>query len=232
MNTASSAGPMSCGRSNQPAGRRSAVGDDPRDDGADEHERGDDEVLGDAPLAQVEGVEAEQQVGDDEQRQRPAPRSPSPSRAARRSAGSPRSTNHRSIPASSSTATPDRTGPPPSECPPVEPRGTRLQSVTRVASGGGAAVGMASMARILVTEEIADGGLDRLRAAGHEVDVRAGLSPDELLDGRRRRPRPDHPLGDARSPTTCSPPAATCSSSAGPASASTTSTSTPPPAAA
>ena len=38
------------------------------------------------------------------------------------------------------------------------------------------------MARILVTEEIADGGLDRLRAAGHEVDVRAGLSPDELLD--------------------------------------------------
>ncbi len=38
------------------------------------------------------------------------------------------------------------------------------------------------MARILVTEEIADGGLDRLRAAGHEVDVRLGLSPSELLD--------------------------------------------------
>src|SRR4051812_27611705 len=38
------------------------------------------------------------------------------------------------------------------------------------------------MARILVTEEIADGGLDRLRAAGHEVDVRHGLSPTELLD--------------------------------------------------
>ena len=38
------------------------------------------------------------------------------------------------------------------------------------------------MARILVTEEIADGGLDRLRAAGHEVDVRHGLSPAELLD--------------------------------------------------
>lgn len=37
------------------------------------------------------------------------------------------------------------------------------------------------MARILVTEEIADGGLDRLRADGHEVDVRLGLSPDELL---------------------------------------------------
>ena len=37
------------------------------------------------------------------------------------------------------------------------------------------------MARVLVTEEIADGGLDRLRAAGHEVDVQLGLSPDELL---------------------------------------------------
>src|SRR5215213_3902236 len=37
------------------------------------------------------------------------------------------------------------------------------------------------MARILVTEQIADGGLDRLRAAGHEVDVRQGLSPVELL---------------------------------------------------
>jgi D-3-phosphoglycerate dehydrogenase / 2-oxoglutarate reductase len=38
------------------------------------------------------------------------------------------------------------------------------------------------MARILVTEEIADGGLDRLRAAGHDVDVRLGLSAAELLD--------------------------------------------------
>jgi D-3-phosphoglycerate dehydrogenase len=38
------------------------------------------------------------------------------------------------------------------------------------------------MARILVTEEIADSGLDRLRAAGHEVDVRHGLSPSELLE--------------------------------------------------
>ena len=38
------------------------------------------------------------------------------------------------------------------------------------------------MARVLVTEEIAEGGLDRLRAAGHDVDVRLGLSPDELLD--------------------------------------------------
>ena len=46
------------------------------------------------------------------------------------------------------------------------------------------------MARILVTEEIAEGGLDRLRAAGHEVDVRNGLSADELLDGDRRAPTP------------------------------------------
>lgn len=38
------------------------------------------------------------------------------------------------------------------------------------------------MARILVTEEIAEGGLAGLRSAGHEVDVRLGLSPDELLD--------------------------------------------------
>jgi len=38
------------------------------------------------------------------------------------------------------------------------------------------------MARILVTEEIADGGLDRLRAAGHDVDTRLDLSAEELLD--------------------------------------------------
>ena len=38
------------------------------------------------------------------------------------------------------------------------------------------------MARILVTEEIADGGLDRLRAAGHDVDTRLDLSADELLE--------------------------------------------------
>ncbi len=37
------------------------------------------------------------------------------------------------------------------------------------------------MTRILVTEEIAEGGLDRLRAAGHTVDVRIGLSADELM---------------------------------------------------
>ncbi len=37
------------------------------------------------------------------------------------------------------------------------------------------------MARILVTEELAPRGLDLMRAAGHEVDVRLNLSPDDLL---------------------------------------------------
>ena len=37
------------------------------------------------------------------------------------------------------------------------------------------------MARILVTEKIADSGLDRLREVGHEVDVQLGLSPEELV---------------------------------------------------
>jgi D-3-phosphoglycerate dehydrogenase len=41
---------------------------------------------------------------------------------------------------------------------------------------------MAGMPRILVTEQIAEGGLDRLRAAGHDVDVQLGASPDQLLD--------------------------------------------------
>ncbi len=38
------------------------------------------------------------------------------------------------------------------------------------------------MARVLVTEEIAPSGLEELRAAGHEVDVRLGLSPEELRE--------------------------------------------------
>jgi D-3-phosphoglycerate dehydrogenase len=38
------------------------------------------------------------------------------------------------------------------------------------------------MARILVTEKIAEGGLDRLRAAGHDVDVQLGSTPEQLLD--------------------------------------------------
>src|SRR5687768_5435438 len=38
------------------------------------------------------------------------------------------------------------------------------------------------MARILVTEQLAEAGLDALRQAGHDVDVRLGLSPEELLE--------------------------------------------------
>jgi D-3-phosphoglycerate dehydrogenase len=37
------------------------------------------------------------------------------------------------------------------------------------------------MARILVTEPLAEAGLDALRAAGHDVDVQLGLSPSDLL---------------------------------------------------
>ncbi len=38
------------------------------------------------------------------------------------------------------------------------------------------------MARILVTEEIAESGLEKLRAAGHDVDIQLKKSPEELLD--------------------------------------------------
>src|SRR5436190_19168909 len=38
------------------------------------------------------------------------------------------------------------------------------------------------MARILVTEKLAEGGLAAMRDAGHDVDVRLGLSVPELLD--------------------------------------------------
>jgi D-3-phosphoglycerate dehydrogenase len=38
------------------------------------------------------------------------------------------------------------------------------------------------VSRVLVTEELADRGLDHMRSAGLEVDVRLGLSPEELLD--------------------------------------------------
>jgi len=37
------------------------------------------------------------------------------------------------------------------------------------------------MSRILVTESIAEGGLERLREAGHTVDVQEGLSPEGLV---------------------------------------------------
>jgi D-3-phosphoglycerate dehydrogenase len=38
------------------------------------------------------------------------------------------------------------------------------------------------VSRVLVTEEIADSGLQELRNAGHEVDIQLGLSPAELID--------------------------------------------------
>jgi D-3-phosphoglycerate dehydrogenase / 2-oxoglutarate reductase len=38
------------------------------------------------------------------------------------------------------------------------------------------------VARILVTEKIADSGLDRLRGAGHDVDVQLDLTPETLVD--------------------------------------------------
>lgn len=38
------------------------------------------------------------------------------------------------------------------------------------------------MAEVLVTEKISAGGLARLRDAGHQVDVRLGLTPAELVD--------------------------------------------------
>ncbi|HET7722966.1 MAG TPA: hydroxyacid dehydrogenase, partial [Acidimicrobiales bacterium] len=38
------------------------------------------------------------------------------------------------------------------------------------------------MARVLITEELAERGLARLRDEGHEVDVRLGLSPGELIE--------------------------------------------------
>jgi len=41
------------------------------------------------------------------------------------------------------------------------------------------------MSRILVTEQIAETGLQKLRAAGHEVDVKLDLSPEALRDAVR-----------------------------------------------
>jgi D-3-phosphoglycerate dehydrogenase len=38
------------------------------------------------------------------------------------------------------------------------------------------------VARVLVTEEIADSGLQQLRDAGHDVDIQLGLTPEQLLE--------------------------------------------------
>ena len=41
------------------------------------------------------------------------------------------------------------------------------------------------MPRVLVTEQIAPSGLEALRAAGHEVDVQTGLTPEQLVEAVR-----------------------------------------------
>ena len=61
---------------------------------------------------------------------------------------------------------------------------SRLKTSLRLVEDTGAD-NDAGMARILVTETIADGGLDRLRADGHEVDVHEGLDRAGLLDAVR-----------------------------------------------
>src|SRR6476646_9077605 len=51
-----------------------------------------------------------------------------------------------------------------------------------LARAGVVRVELPPVPRVLVTEEIADRGLDGLRAAGCDVDVRLDLSPEDLLD--------------------------------------------------
>jgi D-3-phosphoglycerate dehydrogenase / 2-oxoglutarate reductase len=58
--------------------------------------------------------------------------------------------------------------------------GFRVMSAQQV-SDAGSRRHPAPMGRILISEEIAEAGLQRLRDAGHDVDVQLGLSPDELL---------------------------------------------------
>src|SRR5687768_17989031 len=55
----------------------------------------------------------------------------------------------------------------------------------RLAGPSGSRPDSAPMARILVTEKIADGGLERLRAAGHEVDLQLDLTPEQLREAVR-----------------------------------------------
>ena len=100
-----------------------------------------------------------------------------------------------------------------------------------LADAGVGRVELPLVPRVLVTEEIAERGLDGLRAAGYEVDVQLDLSPDDLLAAVKG--------ADAliiRSATQVTAEVLAAGTDlwwwAGPASASTTSTSTPPPAAA
>ena len=70
--------------------------------------------------------------------------------------------------------------------------GPRLVSLSCFLEPGGR--GRGAMARILVTEKIADGGLQQLRDDGHVVDVRLGLTPGELVEVVPDRGAPDPPL--------------------------------------
>ena len=54
--------------------------------------------------------------------------------------------------------------------------GRRLRRRTRSATERN------TMGRVLVTEKLAQPGLDLMSAAGHEVDVKLGLSPEELVE--------------------------------------------------
>jgi D-3-phosphoglycerate dehydrogenase / 2-oxoglutarate reductase len=49
-------------------------------------------------------------------------------------------------------------------------------------SDGGGSKETTAVARVLVTEKIAQSGLDLLSRAGHEVDIAEGLSPEQLLE--------------------------------------------------
>ena len=52
------------------------------------------------------------------------------------------------------------------------------------------------MPKILVTEKLAEKGLDQLRTAGHTVDVRLGLSPADLVAAVPGYARLSYALGD------------------------------------
>ena len=108
-------------------------------------------------------------------------------------------------------------------------RFARIRPATGWRVSAGARPDSAPMARILVTEKIADGGLDRLRAAGHEVDLQLDLTPEQLLEAVRGRPRADHPVGHHRHRRRARGRARTSWWSGGPGSGSTTSTPRPPP---
>ena len=89
-----------------------------------------------------------------------------------------------------------------------------------------------AVARVLVTEKIAQTGLDLMARAGHEVDVQEGVTPEELLGAIVGRPGPHHPIGHAGHGRRPRGRHRAGSWSAGPGSGSTTSTSPPPPSAA